>query len=156
MVPLWMFPVAIACGNTFVLKPSEKVPLSAMRLGELLVRSGPARGRVQHRPWRQGMRRCAADASAGRRHFLRRLDGRRQDTSTKPARKHGKRVQAAGGAKNHLIIMPDADLDQAVKAIQASAFGCAGERCMAGSVAVPVGGIADRAGRAARATARAR
>src|SRR5262249_57152966 len=57
--------------------------------------------------------------------------------------RHGKRVQAAGGAKNHLIIMPDADLNQAVKAIQASAFGCAGERCMAGSLAVPVGGIAD-------------
>src|SRR5207237_10932253 len=56
---------------------------------------------------------------------------------------HGKRVQAAGGAKNHLIIMPDADLEQAVKALQASAFGCAGERCMAGSVAVPVGAIAD-------------
>src|SRR5262249_29952141 len=56
---------------------------------------------------------------------------------------HGKRVQAAGGAKNHLIIMPDADLEQAVKALQASAFGCAGERCMAGSVAVPVGPIAD-------------
>src|SRR4029453_13074161 len=58
--------------------------------------------------------------------------------------RHGKRVQAAGGAKNHLIIMPDADLDQAAKAVQASAFGCAGERCMAGSVAVPVGGIADK------------
>jgi malonate-semialdehyde dehydrogenase (acetylating) / methylmalonate-semialdehyde dehydrogenase len=58
--------------------------------------------------------------------------------------RHGKRVQAAGGAKNHLIIMPDADLEQAVAALQASAFGCAGERCMAGSVAVPVGGVADR------------
>src|SRR5262249_62101442 len=56
---------------------------------------------------------------------------------------HGKRVQAAGGAKNHLIVMPDADLEQAVQALQASAFGCAGERCMAGSVAVPVGPIAD-------------
>src|SRR5262249_23975540 len=58
--------------------------------------------------------------------------------------RHGKRVQAAGGAKDHLIIMPDADLGQAVKAVQASAFGCAGERCMAGSVAVPVGPVADR------------
>ena len=63
--------------------------------------------------------------------------------------RHGKRVQAAGGAKNHLIIMPDADLDQAVGALQLSAFGCAGERCMAGSIAVPVGHGRRRAGRAA-------
>ena len=78
------------------------------------------------------------------------------DTSTKPARAHGKRVQAAGGAKNHLIIMPDADLDQAVKALQASAFGCAGERCMAGSVAVPVGGDRRRRGRGLVRVGRAR
>ena len=62
---------------------------------------------------------------------------------TRPGTRNGKRVQAAGGAKNHLIIMPDADLDQAVGALQLSAFGCAGERCMAGSVAVPVGEVAD-------------
>ncbi len=82
-------------------------------------------------------------ASAGAGDFVRRLDRTWPSTFTRPAPRNGKRVQAAGGAKNHLIIMPDADLDQAVKAIQASAFGCAGERCMAGSVAVPVGGIAD-------------
>ena len=66
--------------------------------------------------------------------------------------RNGKRVQAAGGAKNHLIVMPDADVDQAAAALQASAFGCAGERCMAGSLALPVGGIADKAGRLASAT----
>ena len=101
---------------------------------------GPAGGRVQHRARRQGVRRraarrtrwCAAISFVGSTAVARHV----YETGTR----HGKRVQAAGGAKNHLIIMPDADLDQAVAAIQASAFGCAGERCMAGSVAVPVGG----------------
>jgi malonate-semialdehyde dehydrogenase (acetylating)/methylmalonate-semialdehyde dehydrogenase len=142
MVPLWMFPVAIACGNTFVLKPSEKVPLSAMKLGELLLEAGLPPGvlNIVHGD------KSAVDAllthpvvravsfvgsTAVARHVY--------ETGTA----HGKRVQAAGGAKNHLIVMPDADLDQAVNALQASAFGCAGERCMAGSVAVPVGLIAD-------------
>ena len=87
MVPLWMFPVAITCGNTFVLKPSEKVPLSAMKLGELLDRGGAAGGRVQRRPRRQ---ECAVDAlldaSAGARRFLRRLDRASPGTSMKPAR----------------------------------------------------------------------
>jgi malonate-semialdehyde dehydrogenase (acetylating)/methylmalonate-semialdehyde dehydrogenase len=142
MVPLWMFPVAITCGNTFVLKPSEKVPLSSLKLGELLAESGLPAGvfNIVHGD------KSAVDAllthprvravsfvgsTAVARHVY--------ETGTA----HGKRVQAAGGAKNHLIIMPDADLEQAVKALQASAFGCAGERCMAGSVAVPVGRIAD-------------
>lgn len=142
MVPLWMFPVAIACGNTFVLKPSEKVPLSAVRLGELLAESGLPEGvfNIVH-----GGRECvdalithplvAAISFVGSTAVAKHV----YETGTK----HGKRVQAAGGAKNHLIVMPDADLDQAAKAIQAAAFGCAGERCMAGSVAVPVGKIAD-------------
>jgi malonate-semialdehyde dehydrogenase (acetylating)/methylmalonate-semialdehyde dehydrogenase len=142
MVPLWMFPVALACGNTFVLKPSEKVPLSANLLGELLVEAGCPAGvfNVVH-----GDRECVdallthplvravsfVGSTAVARHVY--------ETGTR----HGKRVQAAGGAKNHLIVMPDADLEQAAAAVQASAFGCAGERCMAGSVAVPVGGVAD-------------
>src|SRR4051812_9797986 len=141
MVPLWMFPIAIACGNTFVLKPSEKVPLSAVRLGELLMESGLPEGvfNIVH-----GDRDCVdallthplvravsfVGSTAVARHVY--------ETGTR----NGKRVQAAGGAKNHLIIMPDADLDQAVAALQVSAFGCAGERCMAGSVAVPVGAVA--------------
>ncbi|HWA97734.1 MAG TPA: CoA-acylating methylmalonate-semialdehyde dehydrogenase [Pirellulales bacterium] len=142
MVPLWMFPVALVCGNTFVLKPSEKVPLSAVRLGELLVEAGLPAGvfNIVH-----GDRECV-DA------LLTHPQVRAVSFvgSTRVARhvyemgtKHDKRVQAAGGAKNHLIIMPDADLDQAVAALAASAFGCAGERCMAGSLALPVGKIGD-------------
>jgi malonate-semialdehyde dehydrogenase (acetylating)/methylmalonate-semialdehyde dehydrogenase len=142
MVPLWMFPVAITCGNTFVLKPSEKVPLSAVRLGELLIESGLPDGvfNIVH-----GDRECVdailthplvrAISFVGSTNVARHV----YETGTC----HGKRVQAAGGAKNHLIIMPDADLDQAVGALQLSAFGCAGERCMAGSVAVPVGNIGN-------------
>jgi malonate-semialdehyde dehydrogenase (acetylating)/methylmalonate-semialdehyde dehydrogenase len=143
MVPLWMIPVALACGNTFVLKPSEKVPLSAVRLGELLMESGLPEGvlNVVH-----GDRECvdallanpqvAAVSFVGSTAVARHV----YETGTR----NGKRVQAAGGAKNHLIVMPDADLDQAALAVQASAFGCAGERCMAGSIALPVGGVADQ------------
>src|SRR5205823_7298253 len=142
MVPLWMFPVAIACGNTFVLKPSEKVPLSSIRMGELLAECGLPAGvfNIVH-----GDKECvdallthplvAAISFVGSTAVAKHV----YETGTR----HGKRVQAAGGAKNHLVIMPDADLEQTAQAIQAAAFGCAGERCMAGSVAVPVGKIAD-------------
>jgi len=142
MVPLWMYPVAIVCGNTFVLKPSEKVPLSAVRLGELLLEAGLPDGvfNIVH-----GDRTCvealldhpqvAAVSFVGSTAVARKIH--------EQVTKNGKRVQAAGGAKNHLIIMPDADLDQAAKAVAASAYGCAGQRCMAGSVAVAVGDIAD-------------
>jgi len=142
MVPLWMFPVALVCGNTFVLKPSEKVPLSSVRLGELLVEAGlpPGAFNIVH-----GDRECvdtllthpqvAAISFVGSTAVARYI----YETGTK----HGKRVQSAGGAKNHLIVMPDADLDQSVKALAASAYGCAGQRCMAGSVAVAVGAIGD-------------
>jgi malonate-semialdehyde dehydrogenase (acetylating)/methylmalonate-semialdehyde dehydrogenase len=142
MTPLWMFPVAIACGNTFVLKPSEKVPLSAVRLGELLAATGLPAGvfNIVH-----GDRECvdvllthpgvAAVSFVGSTAVARYV----YETGVK----NGKRVQAAGGAKNHLIIMPDADLDQSVKALAASAYGCAGQRCMAGSVAVAVGPVAE-------------
>jgi len=142
MVPLWMFPIAIACGNTFVLKPSERVPLSANMLGELLIDSGlpPGVFNIVH-----GDKPCV-DALLT--HPL--VSAISFVGSTAIAQyvyetgaRHGKRVQSAGGAKNHLIIAPDADLDQAAAAIGASAFGCAGERCMAGSVAVPVGAIAQ-------------
>jgi malonate-semialdehyde dehydrogenase (acetylating)/methylmalonate-semialdehyde dehydrogenase len=142
MVPLWMFPVALACGNTFVLKPSEKVPLSSVRLGELLTEAGLPAGvfNVVH-----GDRECvdallthpdvAAISFVGSTAIAKYI--------YEVGAKHGKRVQAAGGAKNHLIIMPDADLDQSVKALAASAYGCAGQRCMAGSVAVAVGAVGD-------------
>jgi malonate-semialdehyde dehydrogenase (acetylating)/methylmalonate-semialdehyde dehydrogenase len=142
MVPLWMFPIAITCGNTFVLKPSEKVPMSAVRLGELLMESGLPEGvfNIVHGD------REAVDALLT--HPLVRAVSFVGSTAVarhvyETGTRNGKRVQAAGGAKNHLIVMPDADLDQAVGALQLSAFGCAGERCMAGSVAMPVGPVAD-------------
>ena len=142
MVPLWMFPVAIVCGNTFILKPSEKVPLSAVSMGELLMESGLPEGvfNIVH-----GDKECV-DALLT--HPLVRAVSFVGSTAVArhvyvTGTQNGKRVQAAGGAKNHLIIMPDADLDQAVAALQLSAFGCAGERCMAGSVALPVGKVAD-------------
>lgn len=142
MVPLWMFPIAIVCGNTFVLKPSERVPLSAQLLGELLIEAGlpPGVFNIVH-----GDKSCvdallthpdvAAISFVGSTTVAQFV--------YETAARNGKRVQSAGGAKNHLIVAPDADLDQAAAAIQASAFGCAGERCMAGSVAVPVGNIAQ-------------
>lgn len=142
MVPLWMFPIAITCGNTFILKPSEKVPLSAIRLTELLIDAGLPDGvmNLVH-----GGKEVvdsllthpdvAAISFVGSTSIAKYV----YETGTK----HGKRVQAAGGAKNHLIIMPDADLDQSVKALAASAFGCAGQRCMAGSVALAVGKAGD-------------
>ena len=142
MVPLWMLPIAITCGNTFILKPSEKVPLSAVRLGELLIEAGLPEGVVNivH-----GDRVCVdalldhADVAAisfvGSTAIAKYIYER--------GTAHGKRVQSAGGAKNHLIVMPDADMEQTVKALAASAYGCAGQRCMAGSVAVAVGKAGD-------------
>jgi len=142
MVPLWMFPIALTCGNTFVLKPSEKVPLSSVRLGELLEEAGLPDGvfNIVH-----GDRECvdallehpkvAAISFVGSTSIAKYVYER--GTSA------GKRVQSAGGAKNHLIIMPDAEMDQTVKALAASAYGCAGQRCMAGSVAVAVGKAGD-------------
>jgi malonate-semialdehyde dehydrogenase (acetylating)/methylmalonate-semialdehyde dehydrogenase len=142
MVPLWMYPVALVCGNTFVLKPSEKVPLTSILIAELLLETGLPAGvfNIVH-----GGKPCV-DA------LIEHPDVRAISFvgSTAIAKyiyergtAHGKRVQAAGGAKNHIIIMPDANLDQTVQALTASAFGCAGERCMAGSLAVPVGEAGD-------------
>lgn len=138
MVPLWMFPVALACGNTFVLKPSEKVPSCAQRLAELMMEAGAPAGvlNVLHGD------KVAVDTLL--------KDERVQAISfvgsTQIAKyiyvqcaEHGKRVQAFGGAKNHMIVLPDADLDQAADALMGAGYGSAGERCMAISVAVPVG-----------------
>lgn len=143
MVPLWMYPVAITCGNTFVLKPSEKVPLTSIFIAELLQKAGAPKGvlNIVH-----GGKDCVnallthpkikAISFVGSTNIAKHV----YETGTK----NGKRVQAAGGAKNHIIIMPDADMDSTVQALQASAFGCAGERCMAGSLAIPVGDAAER------------
>ncbi|MEM9914334.1 MAG: CoA-acylating methylmalonate-semialdehyde dehydrogenase [Planctomycetota bacterium] len=143
MVPLWMYPIALACGNTFVLKPSEKVPLSAIRLAELLLEAGLPEGvfNLIHGD------KTVVDAllthdDVNAISFVGSTAIAKYVYETGCA--HGKRVQAAGGAKNHLIIMPDADLDQSVKALAASAYGCAGQRCMAGSVALAVGGVGDK------------
>lgn len=141
MVPMWMFPIAITCGNPFILKPSEKTPLSAIRIGELLIEAGVPDGvfNIVHGG------RAVVDAllthpGVAAISFVGSTDVARHVYRTGTA--NGKRVQAAGGAKNHLIIMPDADMDQTVKALAASAYGCAGQRCMAGSLAVAVGDAA--------------
>jgi malonate-semialdehyde dehydrogenase (acetylating) / methylmalonate-semialdehyde dehydrogenase len=143
MVPCWMYPVAIACGNSFILKPSERDPSPAILMAELLKQAGLPDGVFQVV---QGDK-VAVDA------LLTHPDVKALSFvgSTPIAQyiyetgaHHGKRVQALGGAKNHMIVMPDADLEQAVDALIGSAYGSAGERCMAISVAVLVGDIADK------------
>jgi malonate-semialdehyde dehydrogenase (acetylating)/methylmalonate-semialdehyde dehydrogenase len=143
MVPCWMFPVAVACGNTFVLKPSERDPSAAIRMAELMTEAGFPPGVFNVV---QGDK-VAVDA------LLQHPDVAALSFvgSTAIAQyiyetgAHlGKRVQALGGAKNHLVVMPDADVEQAVDALIGAAYGSAGERCMAISVGVLVGDSADR------------
>ncbi|HEX2510987.1 MAG TPA: CoA-acylating methylmalonate-semialdehyde dehydrogenase, partial [Xanthobacteraceae bacterium] len=142
MVPLWMFPVAIACGNTFVLKPSEKVPGCSMRLAELLTEAGAPPGVFNIvNGAKETVDALLAHPGIAAISFV----------GSTPVAEHvyrtgtqaGKRVQALGGAKNHMVILPDADLDQATDALMGAAYGSAGERCMAISVAVAVGAVAD-------------
>ncbi|MXX88599.1 MAG: CoA-acylating methylmalonate-semialdehyde dehydrogenase [Boseongicola sp. SB0677_bin_26] len=138
MVPLWMYPVAIACGNTFVLKPSEKDPSVVLRIAELLAEAGLPAGvfnvvngdkeavdALLDNPKVQAVS-FVGSTPVGHYVYSRGTDS-------------GKRVQALCGAKNHLVVMPDADMDQVTDALIGSAYGSAGERCMAISVAVPVG-----------------
>lgn len=141
MVPLWMYPVSIACGNTFVLKPSEKVPLSAIRIAELLDQAGLPKGvfNMVHggREVVDALlvhKKVRAISFVGSTPIARYI----YETGTK----NGKRVQSNGGAKNFVFIMPDADVDQSVRGVTEAAFGCAGERCMAGSTAVVIGAAA--------------
>ncbi len=138
MIPMWMFGVAIAAGNTFILKPSERDPSVPVRLGELMLEAGAPAGvlNVVHGD------KAAVDAILTHRqvhaisfvgssdiaHYVYRMGA-----------EHGKRVQAMGGAKNHGIVLPDADMDQVIKDLTGAAFGSAGERCMALPVVVPVG-----------------
>src|SRR4029453_5343012 len=143
MVPMWMFPLALVCGNTFVLKPSEKVPLTALLIIELLEKAGLPKGVLNVVP---GGRECVdallthpkvkaisfVGSSPVAKHIY--------ETGTR----HGKRVQANGGAKNYVVVMPDADVSRTVEALSTAAFGCAGERCMAGSTAIAVGKAAER------------
>jgi malonate-semialdehyde dehydrogenase (acetylating)/methylmalonate-semialdehyde dehydrogenase len=143
MVPMWMFPLSIVCGNTFILKTSEKVPSTALRLAELLSEAGLPDGvmnvvngdkeAVDTLLTHPGVAAVSFVGSTPVAEYI-------YQTGTS----HGKRVQALGGAKNHMVVMPDADLDQAADALMGAAYGSAGERCMAISVAVAVGdAIAD-------------
>ncbi len=138
MVPLWMFPVAIACGNTFVLKPSEKDPSASLRLAELMAEAGLPAGvlNVVHGD-KTTVDALLADPRVQAISFVGSTGVGRYIYSTGTA--HGKRVQALCGAKNHLIVMPDADMEQVTDALMGAAYGSAGERCMAVSVAVAVG-----------------
>ena len=143
MVPMWMYPISIACGNSFILKPSERDPSCSLRLAELFSEAGLPDGVFNV----LNGNKTAVDILLS--------DKRVQSVSFvgstpvakyiyENAAKNGKRVQALGGAKNHLVVMPDANLDQAVDGIMGAAYGSAGERCMAVSVAVAVGDIADK------------
>ncbi len=142
MVPMWMFPMAIACGNTFILKPSEKDPSCPLRLAEFFSEAGLPDG--------------VLNVVNGDKEVVDAILQNKDITAVsfvgstpvakyiyENAAKNEKRVQALGGAKNHCVVMPDCDLDQAVNGLMGAAYGSAGERCMAQSVAVAVGNIAD-------------
>ncbi len=143
MVPMWMFPVAIACGNTFVLKPSPLDPTPSLFMGELLKKAGLPDGvynvvqgdkeAVDALLVHPDVKAVSFVGSTPIANYI-------YETGAH----HGKRVQALGGAKNHMVVMPDADIDQAVDALIGAAYGSAGERCMAISVAVLVGDVGER------------
>ena len=143
MVPMWMFPVAIACGNTFVLKPSPTDPSASLFMADLLKKAGLPDGvfnvvqgdkeAVDALLTHPQVKAVSFVGSTPIANYIYETGAR-----------HGKRVQALGGAKNHMVVMPDADLDQAVDALIGAAYGSAGERCMAISVAVLVGDVAEK------------
>ncbi|MCP9207431.1 CoA-acylating methylmalonate-semialdehyde dehydrogenase [Streptomyces sp. NEAU-Y11] len=142
MVPMWMFPVAIACGNTFVLKPSEKDPSAALRLAELAAEAGLPDGvlNVVHGD-KVAVDRLLEHPDVAAVSFVGSTPIAQYIQSK--AVEHGKRVQALGGAKNHMLVLPDADLDFAADNAINAAYGSAGERCMAVSVVVAVGDTGD-------------
>ena len=142
MIPLWFAPLAIAAGNTFVLKPSQRTPLTAMRIAELFAEAGFPEGVFNVVHGAQEAVESLIDhpevravSFVGSAPVARRVYER--------CGLRGKRVQALAGAKNHLVVMPDADLETALPAVFASAYSNAGQRCLAGSLALPVGGIGD-------------
>ena len=138
MVPLWMAPVALACGNAFILKPSEKDPSAAIRVVELMHEAGVPEGIVHCvLGGKPAVDAILAHPDIAAVSFVGSTPIAEYIYQTGTA--HGKRVQALGGAKNHMVVMPDADLDMAADALMGAAYGSAGERCMAISVAVPVG-----------------
>ena len=141
MIPLWMFPMAIACGNTFVLKPSERDPSCPLRLAELLTEAGCPDGVVNVvNGDKIAVDALLTDPEVQAISFVGSTPIAEYVYATGCA--HGKRVQALGGAKNHMVVMPDADLEQATDALIGAGYGSAGERCMAVSVAVTVGNVA--------------
>lgn len=142
MVPLWMFPLALACGNTFVLKPSEKTPSAPWRLAELMHDAGLPDGVLNIiNGDKETVDTLVTDPAIQAVSFVGSTPA--AESIYRMASHEGKRVQALGGAKNHMVIMPDADLEQAVQALAGAAYGSAGERCMAISVAVAVGAAAE-------------
>ena len=142
MVPLWMFPNAVACGNTFILKPSERDPSAPRFVVELAQEAGFPPGVVNLvNGDKVAVDRLLEHPDVAAVSFVGSTPIARYVYSTGTA--HGKRVQALGGAKNHMVVLPDADLDLAADAAVSAAYGSAGERCMAISVVVAVGGIAD-------------
>jgi malonate-semialdehyde dehydrogenase (acetylating)/methylmalonate-semialdehyde dehydrogenase len=143
MVPLWMFPIAIACGNTFVLKPSEKDPSAALRVAELFGEAGLPDGvlNVLHGD-KEAVDRLLTHPDVAAVSFVGSTPIARYVWETGTS--HGKRVQALGGAKNHMVVLPDADMDLAADAAVSAGYGSAGERCMAISVVVAVGTAGDQ------------
>jgi malonate-semialdehyde dehydrogenase (acetylating)/methylmalonate-semialdehyde dehydrogenase len=143
MVPMWMYPLALACGNTFVLKPSERDPSPSLRMAELLLQAGLPPGVFNVvQGDRLAVEALLAHPEVKAVSFVGSTPIAQHIYET--GARHGKRVQALGGAKNHMVVMPDADLEQSVDALIGAAYGSAGERCMAISVAVLVGEVGDR------------
>ena len=142
MVPMWMYPIAIACGNTFILKPSERDPTLSLRMGELLKEAGLPDGvfNVVHGD-KEAVDAILAHPAIRAVSFVGSTPIARYIYET--GTRHGKRVQALGGAKNHAVVLPDADLDFATEAIIGAGYGSAGERCMAISAVVAVGDAGD-------------
>ncbi|HEX6265587.1 MAG TPA: CoA-acylating methylmalonate-semialdehyde dehydrogenase [Burkholderiales bacterium] len=142
MVPLWMFPMAIACGNTFILKPSEKVPSASVRMAELFKEAGLPDGvfNVVHGD-KEAVDSILKNTGVHAVSFVGSTPIAKYIYET--CAKQGKRVQALGGAKNHAVVLPDADLEFAADALIGAAYGSAGERCMAISAVVAVGAAAD-------------
>ena len=142
MVPMWMYPVALACGNTFVLKPSEKDPSPSILMAELLKEAGLPDGVFNVvQGDKEAVDALLAHPGISAISFVGSTPIARYIYET--GAKHGKRVQALGGAKNHMVVLPDADVDYAADAVIGAAYGAAGERCMAVSVVVAVGEVAD-------------
>ena len=143
MVPLWMIPMALATGNTFILKPSEKTPSASLMIANLLAEAGlPAGVFNLVNGDKEAVDVLLSDKRVQAISFVGSTPVAEYIYST--GTKNGKRVQALGGAKNHLVVMPDADLDQVADALIGAGYGSAGERCMAISVAVTVGDVADK------------